>query len=135
MAQASASIRIPVSADKVWALTGGFLSLNDWLPFIKQSESQEGGRVRHLTTDDGAEITERLQTYDNAARTYSYSIDKGPFPIKDYLATLAIKEDGADGSLVEWSGIFTPDGVSDAEVEALFKGIYDGGLEALKGNF
>jgi hypothetical protein len=135
MAQASASIRIPVSADKVWALTGGFLSLNDWLPFIKQSESQEGGRVRHLTTDDGAEITERLQTYDNAARTYSYSIDKGPFPIKDYLATLTIKEDGADGALVEWSGTFTPDGVSDAEVETLFKGIYDGGLEALKGNF
>jgi hypothetical protein len=135
MAQASASIRIPVSADKVWALTGGFLSLHDWLPFIKQSESQEGGRVRHLTTDDGAEITERLQTYDNAARTYSYSIDKGPFPIKDYLATLTIKEDGADGALVEWSGIFTPDGVSDAQVETLFKGIYDGGLEALKANF
>jgi hypothetical protein len=135
MAQASASVRIPVSADKVWALTGGFLSLNDWLPFIKTSESQEGGRVRHLITDDGAEITERLETYDNKARTYSYSIDKGPFPISSYLATLKIKEDGANGALVEWSGVFTADGVSDAEVEALFKGIYEGGLEALKANF
>ena len=135
MAQASASIHIPVSADKVWALTGGFLSLNEWLPFIKQSESQEGGRVRHLTTDDGAEITERLQTYDNSARSYSYSIDKGPFPISSYLATLKVKEDGADSTWVEWSGVFTPHGVSDGEVEALFKGIYEGGLEALKANF
>ena len=135
MAQASASIHIPVSADKVWALTGGFLSLNEWLPLIKQSEAQEGGRVRHLTTDDGAEITERLQTYDNNARTYSYSIDKGPFPISSYLATLKVKEDGADSTWVEWSGVFTPDGVTDGEVEALFKGIYEGGLEALKANF
>ncbi|MGA3682943.1 SRPBCC family protein [Pseudomonas graminis] len=135
MAQASASIHIPVSADQVWALTGGFLSLNDWLPFIKQSEAQEGGRVRHLTTDDGAEIIERLQTYDNSARTYSYSIDKGPFPINDYLATFKVKEDGADSTWVEWSGVFTPDGVSDGEVEELFKGIYEGGLEALKANF
>jgi hypothetical protein len=135
MAQASASVRIPVSADKVWALTGGFLSLHDWLPFIKQSEAQEGGRVRHLTTDDGAEITERLETYDNQARTYSYSIDKGPFPISSYLATLKVNEDGADGTLVEWSGVFTADGVSDAQVEELFKGIYEGGLEAMKANF
>ncbi|MCF7557560.1 SRPBCC family protein [Pseudomonas petrae] len=135
MAQASASVRIPVSADKVWALTGGFLSLNDWLPFIKTSESQEGGRVRHLTTDDGAEISERLVTYDNKARTYSYSIEKGPFPISAYLATLKVKEDGADGALVEWSGVFTANGVSDGEVEELFKGIYEGGLEALKANF
>ncbi|TDV56698.1 polyketide cyclase/dehydrase/lipid transport protein [Pseudomonas graminis] len=135
MAQASASIHIPVSADKVWALTGGFLSLNDWLPFIKKSEAQEGGRVRHLITDDGAEITERLQTYDNNARTYSYSIDKGPFPIKDYLATFKVKEDGADSTWVEWSGVFTADGVSDGEVEELFKGIYEGGLGALQANF
>jgi hypothetical protein len=135
MAQASASIRIPVSADKVWQLTGGFQSLNAWLPFIKHSEAQEGGRVRHLTTDDGAEIDERLQTYDNAARTYSYSIDKGPFAVENYLATLIVKEDGANGALVEWSGSFTPTGMTEAEAEELFKGIYEGGLEALKANF
>ncbi len=135
MAQASASIRIPVSAEKVWALTGGFHSLHEWLPFIKSSEAKEGGRVRHLTTDDGAEITERLQTYDNSARTYSYSIDKGPFPIKDYLATFKVKEDGDKGAWVEWSGVFTADGVTDADVEELFKGIYVGGLEALQANF
>lgn len=135
MATASANIRVPVSADKVWQLVGGFLALPDWLPFIASSESLEGGRVRKLTTADGAVIVERLQTYDNANRTYSYSIDTGPFPATNYLATLQVSAAGDQETLITWSGSFTPDGVSDAEIEALFQGVYEGGLEALKGNF
>ena len=135
MATASANIRVPVSADKVWQLVGGFLTLNEWLPMIASSESLEGGRVRKLTTTDGAVIVERLQTYDNANRTYSYSIDTGPFPATNYLATLQVSAAGEQETVITWSGSFTPDGVSDAEVEALFQGVYDGGLEALKGNF
>ncbi|MGV6394038.1 SRPBCC family protein [Pseudomonas caspiana] len=135
MATASANIRVPVSADKVWQLVGGFLTLNEWLPMIASSESLEGGRVRKLTTADGTVIVERLQTYDNANRTYSYSIDTGPFPASNYLATLQISAAGEQETVVTWSGSFTPDGVSDPEIEALFQGVYDGGLEALKGNF
>jgi ribosome-associated toxin RatA of RatAB toxin-antitoxin module len=41
MAQANASIRIPVSPDKVWQLIGGFDSLPDWLPYIPSSELRE----------------------------------------------------------------------------------------------
>jgi hypothetical protein len=135
MATASASVHIPVSADKVWELVGGFLSLPDWLPLIAQSVSAEGGRVRHLTTQDGAKVSERLQSYDNQARTYSYSITEGPFPVTGYLATLLVTADGDNAAVVKWSGIFTPNGISDAEAEALFQGVYDDGLEALKGNF
>ncbi|SQF98244.1 Polyketide cyclase / dehydrase and lipid transport [Paucimonas lemoignei] len=135
MATASANIRVPVSADKVWQLVGGFLSLHDWLPMIASSETLEGGRVRKLTTADGAVIVERLQTYDNANRTYSYSIDTGPFPATNYLATLQVSAAGEHETVITWSGSFTPDGVSDAEVETLFQGVYDGGLEALKANF
>lgn len=135
MATASASVHIPVSADKVWELVGGFLTLPDWLPFIAESVSAEGGRVRHLTTQDGEKISERLQSYDNQARTYSYSITEGPFPVTGYLATLKVSPKGDNEALVEWSGIFNPNGISDAEAEALFQGVYDGGLEALKGNF
>ncbi|HXR02772.1 MAG TPA: SRPBCC family protein [Pseudomonas sp.] len=135
MAKASASVRIPVSADKVWQLAGGFLSLPDWLPLIAKSVSDQGGQVRHLTTQDGAKISERLETFDNQGRTYSYSITQGPFPVTDYLATLKVSADGDQASVVEWSGTFTPAGVSDAEAEALFKGVYEGGLAALKGNF
>ncbi|MDI2590726.1 SRPBCC family protein [Pseudomonas sp. 681] len=134
MATASAFIDIPASADQVWQLVGGFNALPDWLPFIPKSELSEGGRVRTLQTSDGTVVIERLETFDNAARTYSYSFVQSPFPATDYLATLRVEAQG-QGARVTWSGRFTAVGVSDEEVQALFAGIYQGGLEALRGNY
>lgn len=134
MATATASIDIPVSADQVWQLIGGFNSLPDWLPFIPQSELSEGGRVRSLQTADGAVVVERLEAFDNAAKTYSYSILQAPFPATDYLATIRVETQG-QGARVTWSGRFAPVGVSEEEVAALFTGIYQGGLEALRANY
>ena len=134
MASASAFIDIPASADQVWQLIGGFNSLPDWLPFIPQSELSEGGRVRTLQTADGAVVIERLQTFDNGAKSYSYSIAQAPFPATDYLATIKVEAQG-EGARVTWSGRFEPLGVSNEEVEALFTGIYQGGLEALRANY
>lgn len=134
MATASAFIDIPASADQVWQLIGGFDTLPDWLPFIPNSELSEGGRVRSLQTSDGAVVVERLELFDNAAKTYSYSILQAPFPAKDYLATLSIEARG-EGARVTWSGKFEPVGVSDEEVVALFTGIYESGLKALRANY
>ncbi|SIR21219.1 Polyketide cyclase / dehydrase and lipid transport [Pseudomonas sp. B10] len=134
MPTASATIDIPASADQVWQLIGGFNTLPDWLPLITHSELSEGGRVRTLKTADGGVVVERLQTFDNAARTYSYSIEQAPFPASDYLATIKVEAQG-QGSRVAWSGRFNAVGVSDEEVVALFNGIYQGGLEALRANY
>ncbi|WP_339532335.1 SRPBCC family protein [Pseudomonas mucidolens] len=136
MATASSVIEIPVSAEQVWQLVGGFNSLPDWLPLIAKSEPAEGGRVRHLQTADGGVIVERLQTFDNVARTYSYTIEVSPFPVSAYLATLQVEALTESSAKVTWSGVFTPqNGVTDETVEALFAGVYSGGLEALRGNF
>ncbi|NVZ81125.1 SRPBCC family protein [Pseudomonas yamanorum] len=136
MAKASAVIEVPVSAEQVWQLVGGFNSLPDWLPFIVKSEPSEGGRVRHLQTADGGVVVERLQSFDNVARTYSYSISESPFPVSEYLATLKVEGLTASSAKVTWSGVFIPvAGVTDAAVEELFAGVYSGGLEALRGNF
>jgi hypothetical protein len=134
MATASAFIDIPATADQVWQLIGGFNSLPDWLPFIPQSELSDGGRVRSLQTADGAVVVERLEAFDNAGKIYSYSILQAPFPATDYLATIRVEAQG-QGARVTWSGRFTPVGVSDEEVVALFTGIYQGGLEALRANY
>ena len=134
MATASASIDIPASADQVWQLIGGFNTLPDWLPFIPKSELSEGGRVRSLQTADGGVVVERLENFDNAGKTYSYSILQAPFPATDYLATIRVEAQG-QGAKVTWSGRFTAKGVSDEEVVALFSGIYQGGLEALRANY
>ena len=136
MPTASAVIEIPVSADKVWELVGGFNSLPDWLPFIAKSEPGEGGRVRHLQTGDGAVIVERLQSFDNVGRTYSYTIEASPFPVSAYLATLQVEALTDSSAKVTWSGVFTPAvGTTDAADEELFAGVYSGGVEALRANF
>ena len=136
MATASSVIEVPVSADQVWQLIGGFNTLPDWLPFIVKSEASDGGRVRHLQTADGGVVVERLQSFDNVARTYSYTIEQSPFPVSAYLATLQVEALTDASAKVTWSGVFTPAaGTTDAAVEGLFAGVYSGGLEALRANF
>lgn len=135
MANASANITIPASADTVWRLIGGFDSLPDWLPYIPKSEASEGGRVRTLANPAGEAIIERLLAFDEAGRSYTYAILSAPFPVTDYSSTLRVV-DAADGSArVEWSGEFTPVGVSNEEASSLFRGIYEDGLKALASGF
>jgi len=134
MANASASIEIAAPADKVWQLIGGFDSLPDWLPYIPKSEASEGGRVRTLANPDGEAIVERLLAFDEAGRSYSYAILSAPFPVTGYQSTLRVLDAGGSAR-VEWSGRFTPAGVSDEEASSLFRGIYEDGLAALAANF
>ncbi|MDQ1032107.1 hypothetical protein QF035_009689 [Streptomyces umbrinus] len=132
MVRTAASLDIPASPDRVWQLIGGFDSLPDWLPYIPAGELSDGGRVRSLRNEDGGVIVERLEAFDDKARTYSYSILQAPFPVTGYLSTLTVHEIPGQGTArVEWSGTFTPDGVSDDEAITLFHGIYADGLAAL----
>ncbi|MGE7903555.1 SRPBCC family protein [Peribacillus sp. NPDC094092] len=133
MAHTTISIEIFASPEQVWQLIGGFESLPDWLPYIPSSKVTEGGRVRHLANPDGDAIVERLEAFNDKERYYTYSIMKAPFPVTDYLSTIRVREGMDDKtSLVEWSGCFTPVGVSDEEAINLFYGIYKDGLEALQ---
>ncbi|WP_316781737.1 SRPBCC family protein [Streptomyces sasae] len=132
-ASTTAFIDVPESPDRIWQLIGGFGSLPDWLPCIPESELSEGGRVRRLTNQDGGVIVERLQAFDHTARSYSYAIEQAPFPVTGYLSTLSVRPVPGQtaAARVEWSGSFTPVGVSDADAEELFHGIYTDGLAAL----
>ncbi|MGW5644815.1 SRPBCC family protein [Saccharopolyspora sp. NPDC003752] len=131
MATTTATIDIQVSADRIWQLIGGFDSLPDWLPYIPTSKLSEGGRVRSLTNEEGGTIVERLEAFDNDARTYTYSIVQAPFPVTGYRSTITVHEVSGAQSRVDWSGTFTPVGTSDEEAIALFHGIYADGLAAL----
>ncbi|MBN6491758.1 SRPBCC family protein [Acinetobacter pittii] len=136
MANAIATLEIPASADQVWQLIGGFNNLPKWLPFIVKSEWEENGMIRNLTAADGGNIIERLESFNYKERTYSYSILKGPASVENYFATITVKEtDQPDVSIVKWKGSFSPVNVTEAEVVALYTGIYTDGLNDLKNNF
>lgn len=132
MAHTTTTIKISASPDQVWKLIGGFNSLPHWLPSISSSELSEGGRMRHLADVDGDNIVERLGVFNDKDRYYTYSIIKAQFPVTDYQATIRVRETAdSKTSLVEWSGSFTPVGISDEEAINLFHGMYEDGLKAL----
>lgn len=133
MATTSVSVDVPASPEHVWRLIGGFDSLPDWLSYIPSSVLSEGGRVRRLESQEGGVIIERLEHFDDRNRTYSYSIAQAPFPVSGYFSTLRVHElPGGRTARVEWSGTFTPVGVTDSDAIALFHGIYTDGLKALQ---
>ncbi|MDX2706086.1 SRPBCC family protein [Streptomyces sp. PA03-6a] len=133
MASTSVSRIVPAAPDHVWQLIGGFHSLPDWLPYIPSSALNEGGRTRRLNTPEGDIIIERLVEFNDAERNYSYVILQAPFPISDYLSTLRVHAVTGNPNVaeVQWSGRFTPQGVTEGEAIALFTGIYRDGLDAL----
>ncbi len=131
MASTTVTVDLPQPAEQVWQLIGGFDSLPDWLPYIPQSRLSEGGRLRTLTNAEGGVIVERLEAFDEAARSYRYSIARAPFPVTGYHSTLHVTGRAEGGSRVAWSGTFTPAGVTDREATDLFEGIYRDGLAAL----
>ncbi|MER0242495.1 SRPBCC family protein [Streptomyces sp. HSW2009] len=133
MASTSVSRTVPATPDKVWSLIGGFDALPDWLPYIPESTALEGGRVRRLKNPEGEVIIERLVSFNEAERHYSYAILQAPFPVTGYVSTLRVhavpgRDDVAE---VQWSGRFHPDNATEQEVIDLFTGIYAEGLDAL----
>ncbi len=117
----------------MWSLIGGFDALPDWLPYIPESTSLEGGRVRRLKNPEGEVIVERLVDFKEIERHYSYAIFQAPFPVSGYVSTLRVhavpgRDDIAE---VQWSGRFNPDNAPEQEVVDLFTGIYADGLDAL----
>jgi hypothetical protein len=106
MAQVIVSVTLAASAERVWDFIGGFQSLAEWSSSIKTSLS-EHGRVRRLKTTDGAVIAERLQSYSEADKSYSYTIVSGPIPVKNYRSTLRVTgEPGGASCVAEWSSEF-----------------------------
>lgn len=133
MGAVSANRVIPATPDQVWEVLGGFNGLADWLPLIAESVAEAGGRVRRLTTGDGAVITERMEHFSDKQREYSYSFVESPFAVDGYYATIRVHDVPGDPNSAEvhWSGRWHETGMSESEATELFTGIYEGGLEAL----
>ncbi|WP_339499200.1 SRPBCC family protein [Pseudomonas silesiensis] len=102
------------------------------MDLIASSSLSEGGRLRHLNTTTGEIIVERLLTYDEDERNYSYALLEGPSPVIDYVGTMSAKDDKSGGTLATWSSTFIVQGAKEAEVVQGFQVLYLKRLERLK---
>ena len=132
MAKVSKSARIGRPAGEVWALIRGFNDLPKWLPGGATStmEGEGVGAVRTLVGH--GQVKERLDAYDEAGRTFSYSIVEGTLPVAGYASTMRVIAEGDDACIVEWWSTFKPDGAPEAEVVADIEALYDRGLAGIK---
>lgn len=135
------TINAPPSA--VWAKLKNFDALKDWHPAVAESPADKGnsvGSVRRLKLKGGGDVTETLESHDDAKMKYSYRAkDGGALPVSNYTSTISVSAEG-NQSIVEWRGAFyrayqnndpPPDQNDDAAVKAI-TGVYKGGLENLK---
>ena len=136
MTAVKVSQELPVPAQAVWSVIGGFNGLPDWHPAVEKSETktEEGARIRTLSLAGGGQIVERLESSDENERTYTYSILSGPLPVADYTATIKVRDAGI-GCSIEWSSEFTPSGAPEGEAVAAIRGVYEAGFENLKKMF
>lgn len=142
--KATETVEINAPADKVWAVIGNFQDMS-WHPAVAKLEGSGGNdanATRTLTLTSGGTIEEKLLQNDPAKKTYKYEItkvDPKVLPVNNYSSTLSVKGEG-DKSTVEWKGAFyrgfmnndPPPELSDEAAVKAVKGVYRGGLDALK---
>lgn len=136
MSEVKVSDAIAAPASKVWELLGDFGGVTKWGGAMLQSCTVEGegvGAVRRIGLPGGLEISERLEAYDAAKRSFSYAIiGKSPIPIKNYVSVCTIVETGANACRVDWNGSFEPDGVAEEQAQGMVRGIYVGGIAGVR---
>lgn len=134
MAKVLMSTILNASAVEVWKLIDGFNALPDWDPAVKNSELTEDGQSRTLSIASGGTIVEKLESMDDASRTYSYAIIDSPLPVANYRSKIKVTGAG-DNSTVEWSSEFDPKGVAEGEAADVVHGIYQAGFDNLQKMF
>ena len=138
------TVEINAPADKVWAVIGNFQDMS-WHPAFAKLEGAGGNdanATRTLTLTSGGTIDEKLLSNDPAKKIYKYEItkvDPKVLPVNNYSSSLSVKGEG-DKSTVEWKGAFyrgfmnndPPPELNDEAAVKAVKGVYRGGLDALK---
>ena len=135
MSEVIVNEKLGVPAARVWELIRGFGRLLDWAEGIETCtvEGDGIGAVRTLGLPGGLKLNERLEAYDENARTLSYSIiGDSPLPVTGYLSTIRVEDEG-DSCTIDWRGTFEPAaGADTAQVEGILRGVYTGSIQSLR---
>jgi hypothetical protein len=120
----------------VWDLVKDFGGILKWSGGAIESVSVEGegvGAVRTLSISGGLSLKEKLEAYDEADQSFSYSFEgEAPLPLDDYYATLTICEAGSGRARVEWGSTFEPRGIPESQAVSMVEGIYKNGIGGIK---
>lgn len=130
MGQVRETIEIDASPEDVWALAGDPGRIGDWVPALAGSTLES--EYRSCTTQEGAEIVERVLEHSDEGRYYVYEIAESQLPLRSYRSRLAVHGHG-DHSHVNWEAEFEAESPDvEPELAQEFGQIYRDGLASLR---
>ena len=122
-----------MSPDALWKKVGDFCGIATWHPAIEKCVLSADGKQRTLSVKGGGSVVEALEKWDDANRTYTYTILSGPLPVANYHSTISVSAD-PKGSALKWIGNFDAKGASDADAKKTMDGVYEAGAKSLTGS-
>jgi carbon monoxide dehydrogenase subunit G len=111
MAEFHQRLRLDISPEVAWAVVGNLAGVDTWIPGVTGVKIE--GNVRICTFANGVVQQEEISYYSKERRSYHYSINGGPLPLKSNRGRWAVEADGT-GSVVLWDAEIE---VSDQEQE------------------
>jgi hypothetical protein len=136
MTEVQVSGELGASVDEVWKLVSDFGGLLEAMGMPVELSGPEGiGQERKISI--GPEPTvERLEQLDNDALRLVYSIQSGPLPVSNYLATMQLSAIDGGRTKLDWSSAFEPaEGFAEADAINIVTSIYSGGIAGLQARF
>ena len=103
-----------MSTDALWKKVGDFCGIASWHPAIEKCVLGADGKQRTLSLKGGGTVVEALENWDDANRSYTYTILSGPLPVTNYHSTVSVATD-PKGSALKWMGTYDAKDASDAE--------------------
>ena len=133
----SGIINLPV--DKVWAYARDFNGHHEWHPIIAESHIEDGlpsdrvGCVRNFKLSDGGHLRERLLSFSDLDRSFTYNIISSPLPIRNYIARFTCKPvTEGDRTFVEWMADFDVTEADEGRIkEQVGRNTFAAGIAAL----
>lgn len=124
------TVHIDASPDDVWAVLGDLAGVGAWISGITDVHVEAHKRV--CTFANGSVQHEEIHDYSSEKRSYRYTIEGGPLPLKVNRGSFAIEEDG-EGALVVWDAeVEVLSAAQEAEVTQMLDGAYKQTLESLR---
>ncbi|MBI3708403.1 MAG: SRPBCC family protein [Proteobacteria bacterium] len=139
MAKVYVSGVINAPVDKVWAYARDFNGHGKWHPVIAESHVEDGkpsdqvGCVRNFKLTNGGHLRERLLSFSDRDRTFTYNIIVSPMPIQNYVATFGCKPiTEGNKTFVEWFAEFDVAPEYEAQIkEQVGRSTFAAGIVAL----
>lgn len=122
-----------MSTDALWKKVGDFCGIAAWHPAIEKCVLSADGKQRTLSLKGGGTIVEALEKWDDANRSYTYTILSSPLPVANYHSTVSVTND-PKGSALKWNGTYDAKGASDADARKTIDGVYEAGAKVLTGS-